>query len=239
MREPSVELARRHVSFTIATITFTATAMIGALFEACVESVDEACEAAAQGADRVELCVDLAHDGCTPPLSLAAECAAAVSIPVIAIVRPRLGDFVYSSAEIAAMCEVMRDLAERGAAGFASGAIGADGGIDHVATARLVDAAGVLPLTFHRAFDRVPNAEVALETLIALGVRRVLTSGGAASAVAGLGALRRLADRAAGRIEIVAAGSVRPFNVERVIEATGVPVVHARWTGWRDALPAQ
>jgi copper homeostasis protein len=213
--------------------------MRGALFEACVESVEEAREAAARGADRVELCVDLAHDGRTPPLSLAAECAAAVPIPVIAMVRPRPGDFVFSNVEIAAMCDAMRELAQRGAAGFASGAIAPDGGIDRVATARLVDAAGVLPLTFHRAFDHVPDAEDALETLIGLGVRRVLTSGGAASAVAGLRALRRLADRAAGRIEIVAAGSIRPFNVERVVEAAGVPAVHARWTGWRDALRTQ
>jgi copper homeostasis protein len=213
--------------------------MIGALFEACVESVEEAREAAVRGADRVELCVDLAHDGCTPPLSLAAECAAAVPIPVIALVRPRPGDFVYSSAEVAAMCAAMLDLADRGAAGFASGAIGPGGEIDHATTARFVEAAGVLPLTFHRAFDRVPNAEDALETLIGLGVRRVLTSGGAASAVAGLGALRRLADVAAGRIEIVAAGGIRPFDVARVVESTGVPAVHARWTGWRDAIPAR
>lgn len=213
--------------------------MIGALFEACVESVEEAREAAARGADRVELCVDLAHDGCTPPLSLAAECAAAVPIAVIAMVRPRPGDFVYASAEIAAMCDAVRDLAERGAAGFASGAIKRDGGIDQVATARLVNAAGDLPLTFHRAFDHVPNGHDALETLIGLGVRRVLTSGGAASALAGLDTLRRLADRAEGRIELVAAGSIRPFNVERIVEATGVPAVHARWTGWRDALRAR
>lgn len=204
-----------------------------------MESVEGAREAAARGADRIELCVDLTHDGCTPPLSLAAECAAAVPIPVIAMVRPRPGDFVYSSAEIAAMCDAMRELAQRGVAGFASGAIAPDGGIDHGATARLVDAAGLLPLTFHRAFDRAPNAEAALETLTELGVRRVLTSGGAASAVAGLDTLRRFVDRAAGRIEIVAAGSIRRWNVERVVRATGVPAVHARWTGWRDALRTQ
>jgi copper homeostasis protein len=213
--------------------------MIAALFEACVESVEEAREAATWGADRVELCVDLAHDGCTPPLSLAEECSAAVDVPVIAMVRPRPGNFVYSSVEIDAMCGAMCDLAARGAAGFATGALRHDGGIDVLATARLVAAAGNLPVTFHRAFDHVPNVHEGLEALVGLGVRRVLTSGGAASAVAGIDTLRRLADRAAGLIEVVAAGAIRPFNVDRVVAATGVPAVHARWTGWRQALGAR
>lgn len=213
--------------------------MIGALFEACVESVVEAREAAAWGADRVELCIDLAHDGCTPPLSLAAECSAAVGIPVIAMVRPRPGNFVYSSADIDAMCGAMCDLGARGVGGFATGALERDGGIDLSATARLVAAAGTLPVTFHRAFDRVPNVEDGLEALVGLGVRRVLTSGAAVSAVAGIDTLRRLADRAPGRIEVVAAGAIRPFNVDRVVAATGVPAVHARWTGWRQALGAR
>jgi copper homeostasis protein len=200
--------------------------------------VEEAREAAAWGADRVELCIDLAHDGCTPPLSLAAECSAAAGIPVIAMVRPRSGNFVYSSAEIDAMCGAMRDLAARGAAGFVTGALNHDGGIDLSATARLVAAAGTLPVTFHRAFDRVPNVDDGLEALVGLGVRRVLTSGAALSAVAGTDTLHRLADRAAGRIEVVAAGGIRPFNVDHVVAATGVPAVHARWTGWRQALSA-
>lgn len=210
--------------------------MLGAQFEACVESASEAREAAAWGANRVELCVDLAHDGCTPPLALAIECLASVTIPVIAMVRPRAGSFVYTNAEIDAMCAAMRDLGAVGAAGFATGALTPDGDIDLAATTRLVAAAGVLPVTFHRAFDRVPNADDGLDTLVGLGVRRVLTSGGAASAEKGIDALRRLTARAAGRLEIVAAGGIRPFNVDRVVAETGVPAVHARWTGWREAL---
>lgn len=210
--------------------------MIGALFEACVESVEEAREAAAWGADRIELCIDLAQDGCTPPLSLAAECSSAAGIPVIAMVRPRPGNFVYSSSEIDAMCDAMGDLAARGAAGFATGALHHDDRLDISATARLIAAAGTLPVTFHRAFDRVPNVDDGLEALVGLGVRRVLTSGVAVSAVDGIDALRRLADRAAGRIEVVAAGGIRPFNVDRIVASAGVPAVHARWTGWRQAL---
>lgn len=206
--------------------------MIDVLFEACVESAEETRDAAARGADRVELCVDLAHDGCTPPLSLVAECMA-VGIPVIAMVRPRPGDFTYCRTEIDAMCGAMRDLAARGVAGFASGALRHDREIDLDVTMRLVAAAGVLPVTFHRAFDQVGVPDQALDTLIELGVRRVLTSGGAVSAVDGVATLRRLVDRAAGRIEVIAAGGIRSLNVDRVVAATNVPAVHARWSGWR------
>lgn len=206
--------------------------MIGALFEACVDSAAETREAAAWGADRVELCVDLAHDGCTPPVALVGECVA-VGIPVIAMVRPRAGDFTYSSAEIEAMCGDMRELAARGVGGFATGALRRDGGLDVEATARLVAAAGYLPVTFHRAFDQLGKVDDALDLLIELGVRRVLTSGGAESAEEGIDTLRKLVQRAAGRIEVIAAGGVRPFNVEHLVSATSVPVVHARWSGWR------
>ncbi|HKV50696.1 MAG TPA: copper homeostasis protein CutC [Gemmatimonadaceae bacterium] len=211
--------------------------MIGALFEACVDSAAETRQAAAWGADRVELCVDLAHDGCTPPLALVAECMA-VGMPVIAMVRPRAGDFTYSGAEIDAMCGDMRELAARGAGGFATGALRHDGALDVDAMARLVAAAGHLPVTFHRAFDQLGKLEDALDLLIELGVRCVLTSGGAESAMEGIHTLRRLVERAAGRIEVIAAGGIRPFNVERVVRATSAPAVHARWSGWRDARGA-
>lgn len=209
--------------------------MIGAKFEACVESLSEACEAAAWGADRLELCAELVHDGCTPALALASDCSAAVEIPVIAMVRSRRGAFVYSGSEIDAMCRAMGELRSCGVAGFATGALLRNDGIDLAATARLVAAAKDLPVTFHRAFDHVPDAGGALEALIGLGVRRVLTAGGAGSAIAGTEALRRLVDRAAGRIEVIAAGTIRPFNVQHIVAATGVPVVHARWSAWRQA----
>jgi copper homeostasis protein len=209
-----------------------AATVIDIVFEACVESLDEAREAAAWGADRVELCIDLAHDGCTPPRLLVAECVA-VGIPVIAMVRPRRGDFVYTRAEIDVMCDSVHDLAACGAAGFATGALRHENQIDIAAMARLVAAAGALPVTFHRAFDQLGNADDALETLVELGVRRVLTSGGAVRAVDGVDALRRLVDRAAGRIEIIAAGGIRSINVDRIIAVTGVPAVHARWSAWR------
>ena len=205
---------------------------VSVLFEACVATAADCREAAAWSADRVELCVDLEWDGCTPPLALAAECVA-IGIPVIAMVRPRAGSFVCQPAEIDGMCRDMAELAALGVAGFATGALASDDTVDASATASLVAAAAGLPVTFHRAFDRVPDRDEAVETLVALGVRRVLTSGGASRAEDGLAALRRLTDRALGRIEVIAAGGIRPHNVERIVAGSMVPAVHARWSGWR------
>ncbi len=134
------------------------------------------------------------------------------------------------------MCGVMLDLADRGVSGFATGALLGDGGLDVAAIEQLVRTAGALPVTVHRAFDHLGNLDAGLDLLIELGVRRVLTSGGQPSALMGVDALRRLTDRAAGRIEVIAAGTIRPFNVDRIVAATNAPAVHARWCGWQEGL---
>lgn len=199
----------------------------GVLFEACVESVPEAVAAERGGAGRIELCVDLAVDGTTPPAEMIAEACRALRIPVMVLIRPRGGDFRYSSSEIHAMLDSIERAKELGAAGVVVGALDAEGGVDRAAMARLVAAARPMSVTFHRAFDVVPDRAAALETLVTLGVNRVLTSGGAPSAEAGTPELKRLVERAAGRIGILAGGRVRPDNVAAIVKATGVHEVHA------------
>ncbi|HEV2291228.1 MAG TPA: copper homeostasis protein CutC [Gemmatimonadales bacterium] len=197
------------------------------LFEACVESMAEAVAAERGGAGRIELCVDLAIDGTTPPAAMIGEVCRAVKIPVMVLVRPRGGDFHYSPHEVSAMCEDIGRARSLGAAGVVIGALAADGGIDRAVTECLVKAARPMSITFHRAFDVVPDRIVALETLIALGVDRVLTSGGATTAEVGVPELTRLVERAAGRIGILAGGRVRAENVGAIVQATGVREVHA------------
>jgi copper homeostasis protein len=102
--------------------------------------------------------------------------------------------------------------------------------IDTEAMTAMLDAAGPLPLTCHRAFDLTPDRGEALETLIRLGAARVLTSGGAATADAGAGAIAALVRRAAGRIGVVAAGTIRADNVRDVLARTGATDVHAHIT---------
>ena len=197
------------------------------LFEACVESVAEAVAAEQGGAGRIELCVDLAVDGITPPTEMIAEACRAVKVPVMVLVRPRGGDFRYSPPELSAMLDDIARARSLGAAGVVVGALGADGRVDRAAMERLVAAAGPMSVTFHRAFDVVPDRIAALEALIPLGVDRVLTSGGAPTAEAGVPELKRLVDRAAGRIGILAAGRIRAANVPAIVRATGVREVHA------------
>ena len=197
------------------------------LFEACVESVAEAVAAEQGGAGRIELCVNLAIDGITPPTEMIAEACRAVKIPVMVLVRPRGGEFRYEPAEVSAMLDDVARARSLGAAGVVVGALAADRRVDRAAMERLVKAADPISVTFHRAFDVVPDRIEALEMLITLGVDRVLTSGGAPTAEAGVPELKRLVEQAAGRIGILAGGRIRAGNVAAIVQATGVREVHA------------
>lgn len=204
------------------------------ILEACVETLEDARSAEAGGAGRVELCANLAEDGTTPDEPLLIETVAALTIPVFAMVRPRAGSFVYSADELVAMqAQIVRARA-LGARGIVTGALTVSSEVDVAAMRVLVGAAGPLPVTFHRAFDRIKARSFALETLIDLGVRRVLTSGAAATASDGTAEIRRLVEQAAGRIVIVAGGGVRGHNAGRLVAMTGVTEIHARLRGEDD-----
>ena len=143
--------------------------------------------------------------------------------------RPRTADFVYSVEEIETTLgdiEVARDL---GADGIVVGALTPEGRIAVAETRAFVEAAGGLPITFHRAFDMVADPSQALEELIGIGVRRILTSGGESTALDGADAIAKLVDQARDRITIVAGGGIRETNMREVIERTRVREVHSRF----------
>lgn len=196
--------------------------------ESCVDSLDAAIASAAGGAHRLELCANLEVGGTTPDPSLVAAVVAAVTIPVYVMVRPRGGSFVHASAEIESMARDLVAAKAAGAAGVVAGALTADGAIDAAALRRLVALAHPLPVTCHRAFDEAADLDAALDAVIDAGVARVLTSGGAPTAVEGTDTLARLVTRAGGRVAIIAGGQVRAHNVRAIIAATGVREVHAR-----------
>lgn len=200
------------------------------LLEACVDSVESALAAQAGGADRVELCENLLEGGTTPSAGMLEVCHERLRIPTHVLVRPRGGDFVYSEVEIEVM---QRDIAlarRLGAKAVVFGALHPDGTI-HVEQVRaLMGVARPLSVTFHRAFDFTPDADAALDTLIRLGVERVLTSGQAPTAIEGLQTLSRLVTRAEGRIGILAGGGLSEENIASVAERTGVREVHVRAT---------
>jgi copper homeostasis protein len=187
----------------------------------------EDCAVALQaGADRIELCASLVSGGLTPSLGTLGQGLARTSMPILCMIRPREGGFRYSPAEVATMVRDARLAREHGAAGVVFGALTETQAIDEEACRRLVEAAGPVETVFHRAFDLTLDPMGALDRLVRLGVTRVLTSGGAPTALEGAPLIRRLVEHAAGRIELLPAGSIRAGNVQEVVRRTGIPRVH-------------
>ena len=199
------------------------------LVEAAVETLESALAAERGGANRIELCADLSVGGTTPDRELIAAVAERTRIPLFVMIRPRGGGFVYSGYEIDTMSRDIELAANIGIAGIVTGALTPHGQLHAEHTRSLLNAAGGLPVTFHRAFDVVPEPLTALERLIDLDVSRVLTSGGAATAAEGADAIAALVDRTRGRLAIIAGGGIREHNARDVIARTGVGEIHTRF----------
>jgi copper homeostasis protein len=200
------------------------------LVEACVDSVASALAAERGGAGRLELCDNLFDGGTTPSAGMISAVKAAVRIPVFVIVRPRGGGFVYTHDELGVMRLDIEAAKMLGADGVVVGVLTRDARVDVEQVFALVAAAGHLPVTFHRAFDVARDQQQALEALMQCGVSRVLTSGGAGTALEGVGAIASLVRRAAGQIEVMAGGGVREENVQEIVQRAGVREVHVRGT---------
>ena len=159
-----------------------------------------------------------------------AACKAAVSIPIVVMIRPRGGGFVYSDDERDVMRRDVVSAREAGIDGVAIGGLLTDGTIDIELTRALVDEAGGLPVTFHRAFDFTPDLDAALESAADAGVQRILTSGGAPTAAEGAARIAELVRRAGSRLTVIAGGGIRDNNVLGLVSVSGVSEVHVRLT---------
>jgi copper homeostasis protein len=197
------------------------------IVEAYVDQLETAVAAERNGAGRLELCGP-GEGGLTPSPELVRAVLDVVQIPVHVMIRPRTGDFVYTDAEFVAMRDGVAMAKASGAAGVVFGITHTDGALDLTRMAELVELARPLRVGIHRAFDRAPDPDAALDQVIALGIDLVLTSGHASSAEEGIPTLARLQVRAKGRTIILAGGGVRAPNVQRIIRDTGVHEVHAR-----------
>jgi copper homeostasis protein len=207
------------------------------LVEACVDSVASSRIAERAGARRLELCAALHDGGTTPSAGTIAAVKAAVSIPVVVLVRPRGGSFTYDASELDVLRRDVAHARALGADGISTGVLRPDGTIDETAMATLVADAAPLPVTCHRAFDAAPDPHAALAACVRAGVARVLTAGGPGSARAGAAVLASLVRAAAGRIAIVAGGGVRADHAAQLVRDTGVRELHL-W-GARIVLPVQ
>jgi len=209
------------------------TANAEVLVEVAVDSVAGAAAAAASGAKRLELCQSLVEGGLTPSLGLCEAVRAAVKIPVFAMVRPRGGDFLYERSEFEVMRRDLQHLKAAGVDGIVAGVLLASGELDEARMRELIAAAAPLPFTCHRAFDLCADPARALETLVALGAARVLTSGQAATAPNGTACIEACVARAGTRLAVMAGGGVRDDNVRALVAATGVRELHLSATAWR------
>lgn len=195
--------------------------------ECCCTDVAEAREAQAGGARRVELCEDLPCGGVTPSRDNIEATLRVVNIPVNVLIRARGGNFVYDEAEVRTMIESVRICRELGVNGVVVGALRKDGSIDTETVRRLMAEAEGLQVTFHRAFDECADPFKALEDIIVLGCDRLLTAGHAANVNDGEKTLRKLNEKADGRIIILAGSGVRPANIARLESETGVSEFHS------------
>ena len=197
------------------------------VLEIAANSLGSALAAQEGGASRIELCTALELGGLTPSQAQIALVRESLSIPVHVLVRPRAGDFAYADEEHAIMLADIAHCAAAGCDGVVIGALTPDGDVDLARCQELVGAACQLDITFHRAIDVCRNPAAALEAVIGLGFKRVLSSGGAASAREGSANLRRLIEQAAGRIEIMPGAGIDAGNIAALMAATGAREFHA------------
>lgn len=212
--------------------------MTAPLLEVCVADAESLAAAIDGGADRIELCSALELGGLTPSPGLM-RLAAAAPIPVYAMVRPRSGDFIFSSHDIDLMLADIDAIRSSGLAGVVIGASRKDGTLDAELLRRLLDRARGLGSTLHRAFDLVPDFENAVETAVELGFERILTSGGAATAPAGLSSLRRIRDAAQGRITIMPGSGLTLGNVGTLLDAIPFTEIHSSCSTSQPTASAQ
>ena len=197
------------------------------VLEVAANSLASALAAQAGGATRVELCAALELGGLTPSHAQIRLVRERLSIPVHVLVRPRAGGFVYSEEEHETMLADIAHCVASGCDGVVIGALSDGAEVDIARCRELAAAAGPLATTFHRAIDVCSDMPAALEAVISLGIDRVLSSGGEASAVEGAAMLRRLAVQAGDRIVLMAGAGITSDNIAMLADTTGVSEFHA------------
>ncbi len=195
-------------------------------FEVCLDSVNSAIEAQAGGADRVELCDNLFEGGTTPSAGAIKMAREKLTIGLHVIIRPRGGDFCYSDVEMEVMIQDVITARELGADGVVIGILTPEGLVDVERCKVLVEAAGDLNVTFHRAFDMTRDPFEAMETIIGLGCSRILTSGQEATVYEGMDLLYKLVQKAGNRIIIMPGNGISERNLHKIMEGIGASEYH-------------
>lgn len=206
--------------------------------EVCLAGIASALAAQEGGANRIELCENLAQGGTTPSLGMMALVREQLQIGLNVMIRPRAGDFCYTAAEFEVMRRDVLAAKQAGADGIVLGILRPDGTIDAPRCRELMQLVRPLSITFHRAFDMTPDPFAALDTLIDLGIDRLLTSGQAQTAVQGKSLIRQLQNRAGHRLALMIGGGITATNAANLIAETGVQEIHAG-SSCTEIIPSQ
>lgn len=182
---------------------------------------------AAVGADRIELCAAMHLGGITPSLDNFLVIRKEISLPIYVMLRPRGGNFTCTVAELEQMKTSLLQFKENGADGFVFGVLNDKKEVDTTACAQLLAMSGETPCTFHRAIDRTENLEKSLQTIIGLGFKTVLSSGGAKNALAGMGVLAKLQEKYGNTIAIMPGGGVRAANIATIRQNLQTKWIHS------------
>jgi copper homeostasis protein len=193
--------------------------------ELCVASPEAARLASTLPVSRIETCVALEQGGLTPTPGMVSWIHQTFQLEQHVLIRQRPGGFHYTYDEIVVMRNDILEFQRLGVKGVVIGALTADKMPDKDALGAWQRAASGMDLTFHRAFDEVADWKKTMDQLVNMGFKRILTSGQASSVAEGLETLAEMVSYAAGRIEIMAGGGVRPENIKAVAE-TGVNAIH-------------
>ena len=187
------------------------------ILECCVDSVESAINAAKGGASRLELCSNLIIGGTSPDIALFHQVRKETNVKVHALIRPRFGDFCYSTYEMEIMKEQISSLKEAGVEGFVIGVLDEEGNLNKEAMKQLIDVAGDCHIVLHRAFDMCCDPFKTMEEAIELGVKTILTSGQQQSAWEGRELLAELIKKAEGRIDIMAGSGINAGAIEKLL----------------------
>ncbi len=183
--------------------------------------------AAENGATRIELCANPLEGGTTPSFGMIKEAREISTIQLFPIIRPRGGDFFYSTHEFNSMLHDIQQCRDLGCDGVVIGILKKDGSIDIEKNKELVSAAKGMEVTFHRAFDRVKEPFVALEQIISIGCKRILTSGLKPTVMEGIELLKELVNTAGDRIRIMPGSGVRSNNISHLAQYTNANSFHS------------
>ena len=196
--------------------------------EACVESFEKALEAQNNGADRIELCENLSVGGTTPSYGTVKICLEKLNIPIFPMIRARGGNFIYSKEEIESMKEDIKIFKELGVKGVVLGCLTSDNKIDLELTKTLVNLAYPMEITFHKAIDEISNPLDYIEDLVNIGIKRILTSGGKATALEGKDLINEMIKKSNGRLKIVVAGKVTKENLSELSNLISADEFHGK-----------